>query len=71
MRIPSSTPIGRTIATVIAIDSDGSPPNNQLRYEIVGPGRAGLFFRVDPGNGVVQIKDDLRKDMEREYKVCI
>ena len=69
LRLSSNVQVGHTVTTVIAVDSDGTSPNNRLRYEVIGAGKAVQFFRVDPETGVVQTKDDLRKDMEREYKV--
>ncbi len=69
LRLSSTVTVGHTVGAVVAVDSDGSAPNNQLRYEVVGAGKAMQFFRVDPESGVVSTKDDLRKDMEREYKV--
>lgn len=69
VRLSSNVPSGHNVATVVASDLDGSSPNNFIRYEIVGSAKANRFFRVNSETGLIQTKDDLRKDFEREYKV--
>ncbi|XP_064535573.1 cadherin-99C [Drosophila montana] len=64
-------PIGSVIATMPAIDGDGTPPGNVIRYELVGRGKALKYFQVDPDTGAVRIRDELRKQEDTEYQVDI
>lgn len=64
-------PIGTMIATMPAIDGDGSSPGNVVRYELVGRGKALKYFQVDPDTGAVRIRDELRKQEDTEYQVDI
>ncbi|XP_061390699.1 cadherin-99C [Musca vetustissima] len=64
-------PIGAMIATMPAIDGDGSSPGNVVRYEIVGRGKALKYFQVDPDTGAIRIRDELRKEEDTEYQVDI
>ncbi|KAI8045501.1 cadherin-99C isoform X1 [Drosophila gunungcola] len=63
--------IGTIIATLPAIDEDGTSPGNVVRYEIVGRGKAPKYFQVDPDTGAVRIRDELRKEEDTEYQVDI
>ncbi|XP_001357648.2 cadherin-99C [Drosophila pseudoobscura] len=63
--------IGTIIATLPAIDGDGTSPGNVVRYEIVGRGKAPKYFQVDPDTGAVRIRDELRKEVDTEYHVDI
>ncbi|XP_050317816.1 cadherin-99C isoform X1 [Bactrocera neohumeralis] len=63
--------IGTRIATMAAIDGDGSSPGNVVRYEMVGRGKALKYFQVDADSGTVRIRDDLRKEEDTEYQVDI
>ncbi|XP_002037260.2 cadherin-99C [Drosophila sechellia] len=63
--------IGTIIATLPAIDGDGTSPGNVVRYEIVGRGKAPKYFQVDPDTGAVRIRDELRKEEDTEYQVDI
>ncbi|XP_030369787.1 cadherin-99C [Scaptodrosophila lebanonensis] len=63
--------IGAIIATVPAVDADGTSPGNVVRYELVGRGKALKYFQVDPDTGIVRIRDDLRKQTDTEYHVDI
>ncbi|KAL9892419.1 cadherin 99C isoform 2-T4 [Glossina fuscipes fuscipes] len=63
--------IGAMIATMPAIDGDGSSPGNVVRYEMVGRGKALKYFQVDPDTGAVRIRDELRKEEDTEYQVDI
>lgn len=41
-----------------------------MKYELVNnSNKVGQFFRIDSETGVVSLRDSLRKDLEREYKV--
>ncbi|KAM8707277.1 hypothetical protein ACLKA7_011381 [Drosophila subpalustris] len=64
-------PIGSIIATMPAIDADGTSPGNVVRYELVGRGKALKYFQVDPDTGAVRIRDELRKEQDTEYQVDI
>ena len=41
----------------------------QVKYDLVGRGKASRYFDVDHDTGMVTIKDDLRKEMDTEYQV--
>ncbi|XP_068158053.1 cadherin-99C [Drosophila tropicalis] len=64
-------PIGTVIATMPAIDADGTSPGNVVRYELIGRGKALKYFQVDPDTGAVRIRDELRKEEDTEYQVDI
>lgn len=67
--LDDDVPIGTNITSLIATDSDGTSPGNQVRYEIIGRGIADRYFTIDPNIGVLRIKDDLRKETDTEYQV--
>ena len=41
----------------------------QVRYELVGRGKAQKYFQIDSDTGVIQVRDDLRKETATEYEV--
>jgi hypothetical protein len=41
----------------------------QVRYELIGRGKAQKYFQIDPDTGVIQVRDDLRKETAIEYEV--
>lgn len=61
--------VGALIASMPAVDTDGTSPGNVVRYEMIGKGKSLKFFHIDPENGNIRIKDDLRKDAETQYEV--
>lgn len=61
--------IGTIVTTMIATDSDGTSPNNKVRYQLVGRGMASKYFQIDSDTGVLRIRDDLRKELSSEYQV--
>ena len=61
--------VGALIASMPAVDTDGTSPGNVVRYEMIGKGKALKFFHIDPENGNIRIKDDLRKDPSMQYEV--
>ncbi|XP_014233945.1 cadherin-99C isoform X2 [Trichogramma pretiosum] len=63
--------IGATVLNLIATDSDGTAPGNQVRYSILGRGNAGKYFVIDPDSGVLRIRDDLRKIPDTEFQVDV
>lgn len=69
IRLQDSVPLGTVVTTLPAVDSDGTAPNNQLRYEIAGKDKAPQYFLIDSNNGVISVKDDLRKEPDSEYRV--
>lgn len=64
-------PIGTEIVEMSAHDGDGSYPGNEVRYEIVGRGKALLYFQIDAEKAVVRIKEDLRKEQDSEYQIDV
>ncbi|KAG8223913.1 hypothetical protein J437_LFUL001993, partial [Ladona fulva] len=52
--LDDDAPIGKTVTTLLATDSDGTPPGNKVRYELVGKGKASRFFQIDPNRGIIQ-----------------
>ena len=64
-------PIGTVIGSMPAIDGDGSAPGNVVRYEMVGKSKALKYFQVDPDNGDIRIRDELRKEEDTEYQIDI
>ncbi|XP_012288920.1 cadherin-99C [Orussus abietinus] len=64
-------PIGATVIDLVATDSDGAAPGNQVRYEIIGRGIASKYFIIDPDTGVIRVRDDLRKETDSEYQVDV
>ncbi|XP_015184942.1 PREDICTED: protocadherin-15 [Polistes dominula] len=69
--LDDDSPIGTTVINLVATDSDGTAPGNQVRYEIIGRGIASKYFVIDPDTGVVRIRDDLRKETDTEYQVDV
>lgn len=63
--------IGTSVMTLTATDSDGTSPGNKVRYELIGRRKAAKYFQIDPDTGVLQVRDDLRKETDTEYQVCI
>lgn len=61
--------VGALIASMPAVDTDGTSPGNVVRYEMIGKGKALRFFQIDPENGNIRIKEDLRKDAATQYEV--
>lgn len=41
----------------------------QVRYELIGRGKASKYFQVDPDRGTVSVRDDLKKETDTEYEV--
>ncbi|XP_028050780.1 cadherin-99C isoform X1 [Monomorium pharaonis] len=69
--LDDDVPIGTTVMNLVAADSDGTAPGNQVRYEIIGRGIASKYFVIDPDTGVLRIRDDLRKETDSEYQVDV
>ncbi|KAK2588635.1 hypothetical protein KPH14_006402 [Odynerus spinipes] len=69
--LDDDAPIGTTVINLVAADSDGTAPGNQVRYEIIGRGIANKYFVIDPDTGVIRIRDDLRKETDSEYQVDV
>uniref|UniRef100_A0A2A4J1V5 Cadherin domain-containing protein n=1 Tax=Heliothis virescens TaxID=7102 RepID=A0A2A4J1V5_HELVI len=69
--IEDSSSIGSLVQTVVATDSDATPPNNRVRYKLVGRGKASIYFHVEPDTGAVRVRDDLRKETDSEYTVDV
>lgn len=63
--------IGTIIATMPAIDEDGTAPGNIVHYEIVGRGKASKYFQIDTDSGIIRIRDELSKGEDTEYQIDI
>lgn len=63
--------VGALIASMPAVDTDGTSPGNVVRYEMIGKAKALKFFHIDPENGNIRIKEDLRKDSATQYEVDV
>lgn len=63
--------IGSKIGSMPAVDGDGTSPSNSIRYEMVGRGKALKYFQVDPDNGDILLRDELKKEEDTEYQVDI
>ncbi|KAF4523016.1 hypothetical protein B566_EDAN007446 [Ephemera danica] len=61
--------IGYVVASLTATDSDGTSPNNKVRYELIGRGKASKYFQVDPDRGTISVRDDLKKETDTEYEL--
>ena len=69
--IADDQPIGAVVASMPAVDGDGSSPGNVVRYEMVGRGKALKYFQVDPDTAAIRIRDELRKEDDTEYQVDV
>ncbi|XKL62751.1 hypothetical protein PGB90_002584 [Kerria lacca] len=69
--LDDDVPIGTKVTSLIATDSDGTAPNNKVRYEITGRGKAQKYFQIDPDIGLLQVRNDLRKEPDSEYQVDV
>ncbi|GLH14858.1 Protocadherin-15 [Gryllus bimaculatus] len=65
--LSDDAPIGTTVSKLLATDSDGTAPNNKVRYELIGRGKAIKFFQIDSDTGVITVRDSLRKEALTEY----
>lgn len=63
--------IGSKIGSMPAVDGDGTAPGNTIRYEMVGRGKALKYFQVDPDNGDITLRDELKKEDDTEYQVDV
>jgi hypothetical protein len=59
--IEAEASIGHPVARVTAIDSDGTPPNNEVHYALIGRGKSTKYFSVDSISGQISVRDDLTK----------
>ena len=62
-------PLGVTIATVSASDSDSQAPFNTVRYHLVQNDVARRYFAVDIETGDVSVRRDLAQDSSDQYEV--
>ncbi|XP_066951958.1 cadherin-99C isoform X2 [Macrobrachium rosenbergii] len=65
--IPDAKPPGSLIATVTAVDSDGTQPNNVVEYELTGFDNALEYFEVNKESGDITIKADLQAEPESDF----
>lgn len=65
--------VGSHIASMNAVDTDSpGTPGSVVRYEMIGKGKALKFFQIDPENGNIRIKDDLRKEPStNQYEINV
>lgn len=61
--------VGSLIGSIPAVDTDGTSPGNVVRYELIGKGKALKFFHIDPENGNIRIKEDLRGDSTSQFEI--
>ncbi|XP_024946139.1 cadherin-99C isoform X2 [Cephus cinctus] len=69
--LDDDAPIGTTVINLVAADSDGTAPGNQVRYEIIGRGIGSKYFMIDPDTGILRVRDDLRKETDSEYQIDV
>lgn len=69
--VSDDQPIGSKIGSMPAVDGDGTAPGNTIRYEMVGRGKALKYFQVDPDNGDITLRDELKKEDDTEYQVDV
>ncbi|XP_059470524.1 cadherin-99C isoform X3 [Neocloeon triangulifer] len=69
--VEAEASIGHPVAKVTAIDGDGTAPNNEVRYSLIGRGKAAKYFSVDSVSGQVSIRDDLTKETDTEYELDV
>ncbi|XP_065342021.1 cadherin-99C isoform X1 [Cloeon dipterum] len=67
--VEAEVSIGYSVAKVTAIDSDGTAPNNEVRYTLIGRGKATKYFSVDATSGQITVRDDLTKETDTEYEL--
>lgn len=73
-QVRNDVPIGEVIGQVLASDSDGSAPGNQVSYaldEESSSVRTEMYFLVDDSSGEIIVKDDLSKELLEEYRVSV
>ncbi|XP_018318616.1 cadherin-99C [Agrilus planipennis] len=63
--------IGTSVTHLVAADSDGTSPNNKVRYEVIGRGKSTKYFQIDPDTGILKVINDLRKEVDTEYQVDV
>jgi protocadherin-15 len=86
IRVQDSVALGSTLAVQVrAHDSDGSAPNNQVRYELVTSANSNnqaaaqqfttdgcaQLFLVDPASGQISVRADLKRDPQSECQLII
>ncbi|XP_066251478.1 cadherin-99C isoform X2 [Euwallacea similis] len=69
--LEDDVPIGTTVTTLVATDSDGTAPGNKVRYEIIGREKAAKYFQIDSDTGVLRVTNDLKKEVDTEYQVDV
>ena len=58
------------VMQIRAVDFDPQgTPFRKLNFTLLGDDKGPTFFRIDPSNGRIYVKTDLRPDTEIEYKV--
>lgn len=69
IRLQDTIRIGTSIATIVALDSDGTPPNNLVRYTLGISNQEQNYFNMDHDTGVITLKGDLSKEPTSELKL--
>lgn len=63
--------VGTEVTKMVATDSDGTAPGNKIRYEITGRDKATKYFQINPNDGTITVKDDLRNESDNEYQIDV
>ncbi|CAH0392596.1 unnamed protein product [Bemisia tabaci] len=71
INLDDNVEIGTKVGSLQATDSDATAPGNKVRYELVGRGKALKYFHIDPDLGILEVKDDLRKEKESQFQVDV
>ncbi|CAG0905084.1 unnamed protein product, partial [Cyprideis torosa] len=71
IRVLDVDPVGIPVGRLEARDADGSSPGNVVRYSVIGEGKAPTYFAVDEDMGVITVKDDLRKEIDSQYRIQV
>lgn len=69
--IPETSPPGSLVATVLAIDADGTRPNNLVEYELFGYNNAPDYFAIDKESGIITLKIDLQPEQDSDFELEI
>ncbi|XP_063882361.1 LOW QUALITY PROTEIN: cadherin-99C-like [Scylla paramamosain] len=71
LTLPEDSPPGTLVATVLATDADGTRPNSEVTYELVGYGKAPDYFAIDGESGAITVKVDLQAEQESDFELQV
>lgn len=69
-QVMESAPIGTRVLTVMAIDKDVRPPNNEFTYSILS-GDGSKAFKIDPHSGVIETATQLDRETHAVYNITV